>query len=343
MTGIMELLEADGLHPKKVSIKEYHSPCPVCGGKDRFVVWPGDGETGRVWCRKCDLKVDGIGYLMKVHGMAFPEAAEKIGKPLHPHARRVKPKESRLDEPPKRSKLEPEKAEPNETWEPSSAWSDTAERFVSWAADNLKRNPERLEWFHRERGISPATADRWRIGWNPEPMKRPGKNWGLDGEELFFPVGLVIPNIRDGKPVSVKIRRESGEPKYHLLRGSRVYPYVLPGDVRGTVSIVEGELDALLMWETGRDVVLPIALGGCANKPDIETMELITCARVLLDCMDNDPAGEAAGAWWRDWFPDCSRWKPTRKDPGEMYKAGQSIRRWIFVVSGRRGRNGEYQ
>jgi phage/plasmid primase-like uncharacterized protein len=42
---------------------EYHSPCPVCGGNDRFHVWPNQdgGETaqragvpGTWWCRACD-------------------------------------------------------------------------------------------------------------------------------------------------------------------------------------------------------------------------------------------------------------------------------------------------
>lgn len=57
---------------------------------------------------------------------------------------------------------------------------------------------------------------------------------------------------------------------------------------------------------------------------------MIAKAGIFLDCMDDDPPGEQAGAWWKDWFPHCIRWKPTRKDPGEMFKTGENVRQWIF-------------
>ena len=46
--------------------------------------------------------------------------------------------------------------------------------------------------------------------------------------------------------------------------------------------------------------------------------------------MDRDEPGEQAGTWWKEWFPQCFRWKPTRKDPGEMHAAGENVRHWIF-------------
>ena len=39
---LLDLVQADGLAPKKVASTnggEYHSPCPGCGGKDRFIIW----------------------------------------------------------------------------------------------------------------------------------------------------------------------------------------------------------------------------------------------------------------------------------------------------------------
>jgi DNA primase len=335
MTGIMELLEADGIHPKKVSTSEYHSPCPICGGKDRFVTWPNKGDTGRAWCRQCNFAVDGIGYLMQIHSMTFPEAAEQIGKNISPTARKgnrgIAPRQAEHN---KYSEPVQKAAEPEETIEPSAQWREAAGLFTTWAADNLRKNPERLEWLRRERGISSETAKQWRLGWNPAPLKRPGTKWDITDVELSLPAGLVIPNIRNGLPISVKIRRESGDPKYHLVRGSKVFPYLLPGYVNGTIALVESELDALLIWETARHILTPIAGGGCSNKPDIETMELIARAEILLDCMDNDEAGEKAGAWWNDWFPNCLRWKPTHKDPCEMFQAGKSVREWL--LKGRR-------
>ncbi len=59
---------------------EYVGACPDCGGKDRFHIWPSDGETGRFWCRQCDKRGDGIDYLRWQHNMTFKQACEATGK-----------------------------------------------------------------------------------------------------------------------------------------------------------------------------------------------------------------------------------------------------------------------
>ena len=41
----------DGL--KRKSAVEFAGPCPWCGGEDRFVVWPNQGQGGRFMCRRC--------------------------------------------------------------------------------------------------------------------------------------------------------------------------------------------------------------------------------------------------------------------------------------------------
>ncbi|MEY4631059.1 MAG: Zinc-binding domain of primase-helicase, partial [Pseudomonadota bacterium] len=35
---------------KQKSRTEYAGPCPWCGGKDRFIVWPAQGNGGRFYC-----------------------------------------------------------------------------------------------------------------------------------------------------------------------------------------------------------------------------------------------------------------------------------------------------
>lgn len=37
---------------KTKSAKEWSSACPTCGGEDRFIFWPDDGNF---WCRQCEL------------------------------------------------------------------------------------------------------------------------------------------------------------------------------------------------------------------------------------------------------------------------------------------------
>jgi len=46
---ILDLLEQDGIEPKKVASThggEYSSSCPLCGGEDRFRYWPEQGDGG---------------------------------------------------------------------------------------------------------------------------------------------------------------------------------------------------------------------------------------------------------------------------------------------------------
>src|SRR3989304_5222980 len=74
-----------GVNPKKVSSShggEYASECPVCGGNDRFRVWPEKKDGGAWWCRAEDKGGDAISLLMHAKGMSFKEAAAAVGKTL---------------------------------------------------------------------------------------------------------------------------------------------------------------------------------------------------------------------------------------------------------------------
>ena len=59
---------------------EYASACPYCGGRDRFRIWPNEGETGRFWCRQCNEHGDLIDHLRRQKGMTFQEACQATGK-----------------------------------------------------------------------------------------------------------------------------------------------------------------------------------------------------------------------------------------------------------------------
>jgi len=50
--AMIDVLERAGW-PVFPSGREYHGPCPGCGGEDRLVVW-----TERAWCRQCHLSWD---------------------------------------------------------------------------------------------------------------------------------------------------------------------------------------------------------------------------------------------------------------------------------------------
>lgn len=80
---LLELVKQD-TELRRASKKEYHGPCPWCGGHDRFVVF---ANEDRYWCRGgekggagCGKKGDAIQYLRDYKGMSFQEAKIYVGK-----------------------------------------------------------------------------------------------------------------------------------------------------------------------------------------------------------------------------------------------------------------------
>lgn len=83
--------ELPGITLKRVASTnggEYVSPCPDCGGDDRFHVWPNQGSYGRFWCRQCGKSGDMIEFLRWQKGVSFKEACDAVGKVL-PYKTRV--------------------------------------------------------------------------------------------------------------------------------------------------------------------------------------------------------------------------------------------------------------
>jgi 5S rRNA maturation endonuclease (ribonuclease M5) len=83
MIDILQLIQTEaGLtFRKKTNSKggEYCSPCPFCGGTDRFLVWP-NAEKPNYWCRQCEKKGDAIQFLRDYKKLSFAEASEYVGK-----------------------------------------------------------------------------------------------------------------------------------------------------------------------------------------------------------------------------------------------------------------------
>jgi 5S rRNA maturation endonuclease (ribonuclease M5) len=82
--SILSLVEADGYNIKRKTNNEYSSPCPACGGKDRFLIWPeqsnnGKYTGGRFWCRQCSIGGDAINYLKTFRNYSYVEACSELG------------------------------------------------------------------------------------------------------------------------------------------------------------------------------------------------------------------------------------------------------------------------
>ena len=78
---ILQILEGKGFQLKKKTATEHCSPCPFCGGVDRFCIWP---ESNQYWCRQCDAKGDDIQLLRDLEGISFEEAKEAVGRGDNP-------------------------------------------------------------------------------------------------------------------------------------------------------------------------------------------------------------------------------------------------------------------
>lgn len=328
---IIDLLNNDGIYPVKVakiSGGEYASPCPGCGGRDRFISWP---NTGRWWCRQCGLFGDEIEYLKQFHDMTFKEASDHLGvyKKMTSRTHRKKKKK-------KQNIHSQQKWTPNESKDIPDIWKQKATAFVDWSHNNLIQNDEQLCWLQERRCLNMDTIMKSKLGWNPTDLYRSKNNWGCSDREkdIFIPHGLVIPVFVNGEFNRVKTRADDRDPKYLPIGGGGISPMVLKSEIdTQCVIIVESELDAILLNQESGDFVTVIAMGSASYKPDRTTHDILLQAKLILQSFDtgvDDPAVKIAWSWWKTTYRQWKRWPCVKgKDPTELYLNGVSIRTWV--------------
>uniref|UniRef100_I2PZC3 DNA primase n=1 Tax=Desulfovibrio sp. U5L TaxID=596152 RepID=I2PZC3_9BACT len=313
---------------------EWAGPCPWCGGEDRFRVWPdhpSGAVGGRFLCRGCGRQGDGIQFLRDMEGFSYPEACARLG---------ATPKATGARHPRTSTTWEPKLAVL-----PGEAWLARAGQFVDRCATTLAADGPGLE-YAQGRGLTPKTCASLRIGWNPSDLYEDRAAWGLPEEinprtgkprRVWLPSGLVIPTLRDGQVVAIKIRRsawtsEDQLPKYAAVSGGGKLPMVLaPGKGKPCV-VVESELDAILAAQEARDAVSCIALGTAKGKPDAEAHALFMAAPVVLVALDFDEAGAGGWPWWREHYANAKRWPVlSGKDVGDLMAEPGMVREWILA------------
>ncbi|PIE70026.1 MAG: hypothetical protein CSA22_09820 [Deltaproteobacteria bacterium] len=144
-------------------------------------------------------------------------------------------------------------------------WQQAAKAFLARTRKELwgKAGPNtQVQLYHM--GFSVNESLDALLGWNPHPMKRTSDKWGLTGDPLVLPPGIVVPWVKD-----TEIRRLS----IYLCEGDRQGEICLvPGSDRGpritgvdnpAVVVVAGDLAGLRveLAAAGRAdlVVLPYA------------------------------------------------------------------------------------
>lgn len=352
---IVDLLYQDGVVPKKAPSSDgkekYTSPHPNCpmpgNNEDRLQIWPGEGKGGRAWCRQCKWKGDAIQYLREFRGMSYKDACAYLE--VDPGT----PKDTNGTG----GKQDPAKWEPKNYSEPSKQWQLKAEELVKEFYHNLydPRYNAIIKYLREERGLTTETIKLYKLGYNPSLKKYSRADFGLPQKlndenreiSLWVPEGIVIPFIRNGSVLRIRVRLSKPQDKkrYHSVAGSSPAPLIFDHQRQDT-AIVESDLDAILISQEAGDTVNAISLGTVSIRPDLRSMELIgRPGGTTLLALDSDSAGanEVFG-WWMENLK-AKRWPvPQGKDPGDTLKAGLSIKAWILAGLDRSPKqSGEYR
>jgi hypothetical protein len=343
--SLLQYAQDYGLNPKKVASTrggEYASPCPRCGGDDRFRIQP-EYKGGRYFCRykdTCGASGDSIQFLIDFSGLTFKEAAERVGKPLEDRPSRH------------RYNLPEETAAPMEAEEkllPEERWRREASAAVGAAHEALLENEERLKWL-ASRGLDLEAVKRFKLGWVEEQKFYSLKRWGLRSEKkpngkqkrLWIPRGYLIPQETDGVITMLQVRMEEmlsgSKMRYYPIKGSTVTPMVIMPEPpisseRTPWVIVESRLDALLIARYAGDLVGLMAQGNNSANPTRESIKMLDASPCILNALDYDAAGDSSFKKWAKRFKTARRWPvPEGKDPCE-YKEDHSgdIRAWILA------------
>ncbi len=325
---LIELVKRIGIVAKWVATTqggEYHSSCPECGGKDRFVIQPNKQQKnciGYYFCRQCDARGDSIQFCIEFLGYSFKEAAEYVGAKL-------------LDQ--KSAIFITKKNEsPIMTLnKPSNGWMQQAWGIVQEAHEIMLSQEDILQVLNK-RGLPIEAIKKYKIGGLTENKSLYGSDWGLK-KDIWLPAGIVIPTIeQEDQVIRLKIRRRDWKindelPKYVAISESMNGLNIIGNKKHPVMVVVESELDAYALHHSVGDFAVIVAVGGCTKKPDPVTDHLARNKTVLLICHDNDDAGNSMFDKWKQLYSHAQRY-PTiiGKDIGEAIEQGLDLRAWII-------------
>lgn len=360
MSKLENALVRAGLGPFKVHAAGTlaSARCPECGESakdrngDRFRIMPNsaNGKGGYV-CNACGAHGDGIAALMRYCGMSYPEACKTLD--ITPRSRtytrhmNTGANTSRRTRPAVSSPATQAIRGVKEPTLPSPQWQVQAEALCNYLDTRLPlaeydRRQGRIGY---DRGLD--SVECWRrfsIVWNPSDIYQRPELWGLSGNKILIPEGVIVAVRRRTGIQSLIVRCEYPERygekacKLRMVRGGAVLPYVL-GQYGLPVILLESALDAALVYRECRGQVSVVATNG-ANWPlTPQAVKFIKAAPQAMYWCDADEAGFQAFAFRREALPGLRAMrnpKQAGKDVGDLYKLNRdkpgqypSVLQWI--------------
>jgi hypothetical protein len=241
-----------GIDLHRLNDREYQYKCPF---HDDQQASANVNIVDKTWFCHAEVRGDSlIGFLMEHNNLRFKEAAALLEQWFGgANAGHSAPAATPVPKP-RASRLSEDKV---------AKWHEAA-----------LRNDDLMRWFHEHRGFTDETIVRWQLGW--------------DGERVTIPV-------RDSAGDLVNVRRYkrdalAGEKMLPLVSGSdaatRLFPVAaLAAD---ELVFVEGEWDAMLLWQNGFSAIT-VTAGAGIFKP--EWIPLFEHKKIAF-IPDNDAPGQ---------------------------------------------------
>ncbi|ABY33535.1 MAG TPA: hypothetical protein DEF43_08355 [Chloroflexus aurantiacus] len=300
--------------------RSYRCACPLHAGDNElaFSIYQSRSGQWRWHCFSGDCgDGDAIAFVRRYYGVGYREACQMLG--VTPASA---PSGPRSPQPPP---VEP----------PSAQWQHTVGRLVDQAVQALwSPAGQAARAYLYQRGLTDALIRRAGLGYHPAATRIRAETLGLDGDNPYYPAGIVIPYWVEGDLWRVQVRRLSNtEPRYLSLAGSSGAPPYLIAPITSAKPLVlaEGPVDVLAIMQAAGDLVTAIGTGATGCRA-VRWIARCAVAPLVLAAHDADEAGDAAAAYWCDALqPRCTRWRPTLHDPAEMLQLGglALVRQWI--------------
>lgn len=247
--------------------------CPICGsgkGPHKTGALKIDPETYHVTCfsgKECFGKKgeDTPGALTKVWNCNLAEALRRAGYQIDNQQSAPAPRPKKQEQP---KQIEQ---------------ADYTEQYKVWNGF-LLQDQQALDYLHG-RGINDDSIKHFMLGYAPEWVHPSNMKYSNPKKEAR----IIIPRSRGA--YSARSLDPDAPDKYKVIDQKHLFnvdgmQYV---DSKDPIVVVEGELDAIAIWQYGYEKV--VALGSTNNKDlFIETAKQINPAAVYILALDNDPA-----------------------------------------------------